>query len=276
MTKRKNLILNLRMIINRIYLFSVIRLLKQKKIGRYLSLSAISALLILTASCRKNSCFLSKGDMVQEERILEGFKQLTVEDLFTVYYKHDSINKVVVKSGANLIDGILTNVTDSSLVIENTNKCNWMRSFKNRPEVTVYSNNLEKLVMNGESDFISLDTIKTKEFTYEVWAGISTAKVLLNCDCLNLSLNATTGDYNFSGRAGVEYIYSVGNSFVDASNLMSGYSFISSNSTGDIFVSSSKRIDAHLLNSGDIFYYGCPLYVTIVEQISTGSLYHLY
>ena len=231
--------------------------------------------LLIISSCSKNSCVKSSGEIVEEERLIEEFTKLTIEDLFTVYYKHDSINRVVISAGKNLIDQIITEVSDSNLLIENINRCNWMRSLKVRPEITVYAKKINTVLMNGESDFISIDTITTEVFTYEVWSGVSSTELLLDCSQLNFSLNATTGDYNISGRAGVEYIYSVGNSYVYASNLMSAFSFISSNSTGDIYVNSSQKIEVHLLNSGDIFYSGCPSVALIIEQLSTGSLIHL-
>ena len=229
-------------------------------------------LLFSFSSCENNTCLMSSGEKQLENREIGGFKKLIIEDVFTVYYKYDTISRIEVYAGFNLLTGIKTTIIDSSLTIENTNKCNWTRSLKVRPEITIFSPTLDCVIMNGESDFITTDTLKSNDLTYEVWAGISTANLLLDCEVLKFKLNGVTGDYTLNGSAGVAYIFSIGNGHIHGTELNTGYSFINNSSTGDIKVNVSKEIEVHLLNTGNIYYFGNPYSIVVLEQQSTGSL----
>lgn len=236
-------------------------------------LALILALIIY--GCKPDSCLHSTGAIVIEERKQGDFTGITIEDVFTVEVIPDSSNRIEIVAGEKLLPYISTTNKDQHLTIKNDNRCNWLRSFENKPIVRIYSNNIESIKLAGESDLVFTDTLIQDHFLLEVWAGLSTANVLVDCNELAFSLNGGSGDFSFSGRAGVCYIHADGNAFVFADKLETGYAFITSLTTGDIYINVTKELEVRLHRSGNVFYKGGPASI-LKEQFAGGDLYPIY
>ena len=60
------------------------------------------------AGCEKSgvNCITSNGKTIRQERILEDFDSIDVRDYVNLIISQDSVNKVTVESGQNIISGM--------------------------------------------------------------------------------------------------------------------------------------------------------------------------
>ena len=107
----------------------------------------ILAASLLFSSCSKNSkCFKSKGSLVTENRTMDNFNTIEIKGKLDVELIDASDNSISISGGENLVGFITSEVSNGTLVIDNKNKCNWMRSYKNgKIMVKISTNNLEHL-----------------------------------------------------------------------------------------------------------------------------------
>jgi len=222
---------------------------------------------IAIVSCNTDNCLKSTGNSISIIRELTTFNEIEINDVFTVYISHDSVSWIQIDGGEKLIPEIETNVLNKRLVISNNNSCNWLREYS-RIKLVIYSDSINCLEVNGESDIFSIDTIKSNQLNIGVSSGIASIMLYLNCKSYNFSLKGGTGDYTFSGKVGVACEYLMGTGHFNADKLETGYTFITSNTTGKCFIMATKEISAKIYSSGNIYYSGNP---PLVHSTVTGS-----
>lgn len=133
-------------------------------------------LVILTlsiAACNKEKdfdCFKSTGPVKTETRTLAPFTKIYLQDDINLVFEDSDIQKVEVVAGKHLLPKIETRVEGDSLILENRNYCNWVRSFKKEIKVKIYGNPGIKLYNNGYgkvSGKVSGDYFFVKSWSFE-------------------------------------------------------------------------------------------------------------
>lgn len=232
-------------------------------------------LCILSGSCKKENrydCLKGTGNITCREEALSEFKVLQIEDLFQVYITSDTLNKIHLEGGENLLPLISYEVHGDTLVLQNNNKCNWVRSYKKKLYAYFNVKSLQEIVVNGESDIFTAGVWRGNEMFVNVWAGIASTDLAIDCDKFHLNVHAGTGNYTLKGKAGVSYIYSMGNSYVFANSLASYFTYITNSSTGDCFVNATNEIGAKISSSGNIYYTGNPPKLELDHPSGDGEL----
>ncbi len=249
--------------------------MEYSKILQRVSLFIIIVLLSFLLSCNKENrfdCIKSTGKIINSERQLNDFKELEIDDVFNVFITQDTINKIIIEGGENLLPLIITEVKDKKLFIKNNNKCNWVRSYKKELNIFLYTQSLEHIILYGESKIISIDTLDIEVFTIDNWSRASKIELTINCSSSHLNIHGGTGSYTLRGRSGVSYIYSSGTGHVFADNLKTGYTYITNNSTGDCHIYVTKELGFKILRSGNIYYSGEPYKIDTIEVSGSGKL----
>ena len=223
--------------------------------------------------CNPDKCFHSTGELTLENRTVDDFSALIIYDVFDVEIIPDTLCRVELWTGEKLLPYITTKLQDSALVIKNENECNWLRSFENRPQIRVFCNNFQDIRVEGEIDLEFKDTLHTDIFTFHVWSGLSTARLMLDVQELRFSLNGGSGEFYFDGKTRRSNFHCDGNGYVFAQGLASEVSSITHISTGDVYVSVTNELNARLLRSGDVYYSGEPVSINIVNDGGTGQVY---
>lgn len=232
------------------------------------------AFFVFFISCSKENrwdCFKSTGEISDETRTLQQFDILQVEDGINVYLSIDTFFEVRIEAGKNLIPLISTEVSNSKLVIQNNNKCNWVRSYKNEINAYVTTTNIVEINHNGYGEIMTIDTIKTEHIQISSYNhGI--VELELNVKSSSCYLEGS-GDLILKGYSGVNQIYAMGNFWVKCSGLETGYTYLWSYTTGDCFIKATKEIGAYIYSRGNIYYSGGPLLNVITEYYGTGQVY---
>lgn len=235
----------------------------------------IFSVMILFQSCDKdhsNNCLSSTGDIIFETRNLESFTYLSLHDKFNLYLITDSVNFLKIEAGENIIDGITSDISNDTLTIRNTNRCNWLRSYKKPINLYVSSYTLRRLFIYGYSNIETVNTFKANYIVVEAASPISKVTLDLDVRTCYFSAEYTTGDFILTGTTDSLRIFNFGTGYVFAQGLESRRCWVLNNSTGDIHVKTSDRLHVEIHRSGNIYYYQEPNEINIIEISSTGQL----
>ncbi len=213
-------------------------------------------------ACNKENaadCFKSNGKTVSEVRYPEPFHSLIVNDKIEVTVFKGSEYKVEVIAGKHLLKGIKTRVLDNELIIENTNKCNFVRGYKHRIKVYVTSPYIKKATNEGVSA-LTFDEQFNQDTLMVRCGGIG--DVIVN-GTFNVLFSSTHGggDTYLNGSCNTLWIYANGTNYIHAQHLeVKNYIFIQTLSLGDITINANglNQLDYNIESSGNIIYHGVP------------------
>ena len=215
-------------------------------------------------SCKKaedRRCFKSAGDEVTIERPVESFDKIYVGPNIKITLVQDSLDKVVITGGENLVNFISSDVTDGQLRIENNNSCNFLRSYKHEINVEIHFSSLNEFYFEGTKPVTNLGTIESSNLIVVIRDGAG--EVNLNVDCGNLNVTVTNGWGNFkvSGNTINLHLDIRSNGFGNTNNLNVAQNVdVASDSGGVIEVNAEGAVlKAQTTSSGDIWYIGTPL-----------------
>lgn len=229
-------------------------------------------LIITIISCTKhNAAFKTTGKIIKEHRLLSDFNEIELNNIFNVYITNDTINKITLEGGTNLLPFIKTEVNNNTLTIKDNNKCNWLRSYKKETNLYISAKSLSSLIINGECNVYSTDTIKCNEFSVVVFSGIAKVDLTVNNAITHLTVHAGTGDYTLRGKTNYAYLYSFGTCYFWAKELNADNIYVTNKSTGNDYIFANNEIRGEINGSGNIYYSGNPQTVDI-KQTSTGRV----
>lgn len=212
-------------------------------------------------SCKKGhwgDCFMGTGDVKTENRTLNSFTEVELYDNINVILIEGTENKVEIEAGENLIPGITTNVSGGKLKIENTNTCNFMRSYKIPINVYLTYNSLRTFTHYGGGKITCQDTLRNNFYEFIQWFGSGNFELKINNDTLKLGFHTGSGNADIYGKTKELSLYSAGNSIFRCGNLLADKVYINQSSTGDFTVNAISELYVQIYNYGDVFYYGNP------------------
>lgn len=236
----------------------------------------IILLSLLVFSCKKaedRRCFKSVGKEVTIERNVDSFDKIYVGPNMKITLVQDSLDKVVITGGDNLVNFISSDVVDGQLRIENNNTCNFLRSYKHEVSVEIHFTSLKEFYFEGTKPVNCIGTIKSNNLIVVIRDGAGA--VNLNVDCGNLNVTVTNGWGNFevSGTTVNLHLDIRSNGFGNTNNLVATQDVnVSSDSGGVIQVNAEGAVlKAQTSSSGDIWYVGTPSDIQFT-QYGTGEL----
>jgi len=235
----------------------------------------VAGFFFLFSSCKKANrcdCFKSRGENVIETRSVNNFTTLRVFDKIDVYFTHDTTiasPQVKVLTGKHLVANIRTEVKNGELQIENKNKCNFVRGDNNDVTVYVTAPYVKYFVQDGVGGIFGTNTV---------------VQDTVDCDLRNsgdIHLDVKTrsvvshmhgvGDLYVSGTANSFFSNTFGQGFINAADLVAGYSYIYFKSNGVGKVNVSGQLDAEIASTGNL-YYNSSAPVVNVKVTGSGKL----
>lgn len=223
----------------------------------------------LFTSCEKENmldCFKSTGDVITERRSIGMFTEIVAYNNVNVILVQDSQTYLEVNAGENLLPLIVTELRDGKLIIENNNRCNWVRDFSIPINVYVHLPALRTIDTFGSGRIYSLNTLVND--TIEV-NNRNTSDVELNvmADAVYCRQHAAFGDNKINGSAAYLYVFNIGQGFCDCTELAANTADVISNTTGHTYVNACDGLHAEISYSGNVYYKGAPS----VSSVITGS-----
>ena len=214
-----------------------------------------------SVSCQKESmgdCFKSTGKVTEEERSITAFESIEVYDRINIYITYAPELSLRVKAGENLQDLITTEVKNGNLLIENTNKCNWVRSLKKEIDVYISTPNLTNIEYYGAGQFVFENTFITESLFVNMWKASGDLNLNVECNKLELKSHTGTGTITCEGTADDLVAFIRGNGFVDAIRTPAKTVLAVNENTGYVKVNAIETLNADIRGSGNIEYTGEP------------------
>lgn len=212
-------------------------------------------------SCKKENlgdCFKSTGSIEEEERSIGAFTHIELHDRINLYVNYGSERKLKVRAGENLHEFIRTNIEGNRLVIENDNKCNWVRSFKKEIDVFLSTPNINEITYYGSGELRFQNTFITDTLLINLWEASGDLFVNVDATYVELKTHTGVGTISCIGEADELVAFVGGNGFVDAANTPALKVLAVNESTGYIRVNAINQLEAFIRGDGDINYLGEP------------------
>lgn len=236
----------------------------------------ILSLFSLLVSCKKaadRKCFKFIGNQTTKEIPLTNFDRLDLREHVEFVIIQDSLDKVVLKGGENLLNLITVEIIDGTLTIDNKNRCSFLRNAKKVVVAEIHCTKLINIRFIGTEPLSNLGTIQTDFFTF--YSRDGAGDVNLNLNAIHISAEANHGWCNFtlSGNTQSASISVKSNSYCDVTGLVVSDSiYVASETVGDIKINATNLIIKGYINqSGNILYTGAPLGVDVLLN-GTGSV----
>ena len=245
----------------------------------YYSLFIISSSFVLTfSSCKKSEdrkCYKSTGDPTEIEIPLDSVHTFKLYKNIKYRIFQDTLRKVVVKGGANVVNFIDVENEHGIASIHNENKCNFLRKSEDYVEVEIHYPYLERFYIEPSDSVIFENTITADSLIIELREGGGSALLDVDVNFFAINVSYGTADYTLSGTANNSEVKNQNNGFADASKFNAGYIFVYSNSTNDLKIDLTNS-DALVVieGTGDIYYSGNPAAAN-VNQIGSGTFIKL-
>jgi hypothetical protein len=193
-----------------------------------------------------------------QERPVAPFDSIDLADNVNLILTQDTVDKVTVEAGSNIISGITTVIQNRQLVIRNLNTCNWLRSYDKPINAYVSVKKLWKIYYNASGDVSSTNTLAGDSVKVEVWGGSGTINLSLNYSQGWFGLLMGTADYNLHGTCSMASVYTNDLGFFQAKDLQTKYCYVTSKGSNDCYVNVSVSIYAVIENIGSVYYTGNP------------------
>lgn len=216
-------------------------------------------------SCKKaedRTCFKSTGDEISIVKSLGSFDKMELNELIEYVLVQDVENKIILTGGKNLLNKIEVNVSDNLLTVKNTNKCNFLRSYKKKVTAEIHFVNLVDLNYLGTENLTNLDTLQLQNFNLSMIHGSSASVFLtLNAVSVRAIVSGGYGDFTFKGNTNYANFIVNSNGYCDTYDLNILDSLTAVSNTMGIMKINSNMVGlrAEIKSGGDIWYKGIPV-----------------
>lgn len=164
--------------------------------------------------------------------------------------------QITIKGESNLLEYIVTEVKNGTLVVKVRNGKN-INPSNNKPLIiTIPYQDIDGVSLSGSGDVWNEGIIKSKDFSTAV-AGSGDLILNINTNYLVANVDGS-GDLNLKGRATKLKVRVDGSGDINAFKLDSKNVEASITGSGDIGVNCSGELKARIVGSGDIEYRGKP------------------
>ncbi len=230
--------------------------------------------LLFLLSCKKENmcdCIKSTGKIKFQERIVGDFSNIWLEDNINIILKPDTINKITIEAGENLLKLIHTEIKNNYLYITNENRCNWVRKFDIPINAYISLKKLDTISYWGSGNISCTDTLKNAIFQIDVHDGSGTVDLTINTYESRLKIHTGPPTLNIDGITKSSIVYQFGTGIINAKNLISEYTYLKNFGTNDCYIYVTKELEAKINDIGNVYYKGNP-YSIKTEYTSTGKL----
>lgn len=231
--------------------------------------------MVMVTSCKKVP--LSIGETVIQQRKLGTFSHLAVNDDINVTLVRSDSCFIEITAGENIIDNILTEVRNDTLIISNDNKINWIRTYDYRIAATLYFSDIRTLTFGSCGELHTKNQFNAYEDTpYVVKIDGGSGDIFMkfnNCNSLKVNYDYGTNQLNLYGEGNKFLdIYKKSYGLIHAEDYVADSVAITNNSTGDCYVKANKYLYSLIEHLGNVYYKGEPEIVEEYGEYARGKL----
>ena len=236
----------------------------------------IASFILLSLVCCKKvenrSCIKSVGAEKIKVIDLPFFNKLQLYERIKFELVQDSVNKVILKGGENLLNKIDVKISEDTLIINNNNKCNFLRNYIKIVTAEVHFKELNQLRYFGTELLTNKGVLNLPWFNLSIESSSGSVNLNLNSSVIYAS-SGNYGDFNIAGKTNIAFIYNNSNGYCNTYNLLVKDSIkVSSRTMGIMKINADNTLlNAEILNGGNIFYKGNPSSI-LLKKTGKGEL----
>ncbi len=225
------------------------------------------------------NCFQAAGDIIQEEFEVDTFDKIIVFERMQLIIQDGPVPKVVVETGANLLNEIeVSTSVDSTLVLRNMNGCNLVREygitkvFVTSPNVKQIRNSSGEAVLSeGTLSYPELSLVSEDQNNEDEFHIDGDFIIDMDVDRLDVLTSGVSNLY-LSGTADfAAFFIADGDTRVEARDLVITDLNIFHRSSQPMIINPIVSITGDIRGIGDVISVNRPVIVE-VEQFYTGRL----
>lgn len=229
-------------------------------------------------SDRGLNCFQTAGDIIQEEFDVSNFTKVVVYERVQLIIEQGDDQRVVVETGANLLNDIELSVSDNRLEIINNNGCNVVRDY-GITKVFITVPNLNEIRNSsgieiksiGKLVFPSVRLLSDDADNIDQFHIDGDFDLHLESNYVEISASGIS-NFNLKGTANRAYFaFYSGDARLDASDFIVKDLSIYHRGTNKMIVHPIDRLEGKILNSGNVYSENRPAIVD-VEALYRGRL----
>jgi hypothetical protein len=217
--------------------------------------------LSVIVSCNREDapdCLQRAGEVKSVQRDLDDFTSIELNDYIQYELLDTAYFGVIITAPGNLISDIETDVIEKKLSIRNSNKCNFVRSYKNKITIRICAPDFRDIQNYATGDITSVNVLSGNRFSLDNRNAAGVQRISLQTDTVNLASHTGVSDAILLGDCDVVYLFNQGVGKIDARALVSNYAFVNNSSLNDVFVFSQNYLYGYIQFSGNIYYGGNP------------------
>lgn len=232
-------------------------------------------LVFAITSCKKaedRACIKGAGEEVVKTVELASFNKLELGPHLNFNLVQDTINKIVITGGKNLVNFVESNVEDGLLTIFNKNKCNFLRSYKKEITVDVHFINVVNILFEGTKPLYCKNTINTSDLAVTLRDGAGKFNLDVNANSLTTLITHGWCNYNLTGNVNFLKLNIRSNGFGTSNiNVTDSVSVIMSSAENIKLFAGNVLLRAEISGGGNVGYTGVPSNI-ILERYGSGEL----
>ena len=239
------------------------------------------ALLTLFNGCNGENvldCFQNAGDLIQEEVVVDPFTKITVFENVSLVLSQGPEQRVLIETGEFLRPEVSARVEDGTLILTDTNDCNFFRDYGlttiyvTSPNIdTIRSSTGFPIRSEGTLSYSSLSLVsesfnnpetETTDGSFELEVATSNLDIVAN-GIAYFQLRGTTDNLDVTIAAG--------DSRVEAENLVALNVSVNHRGSNNIRINPQDALRGVIRGTGDVVSFNRPPIVE-VDEIFRGQL----
>ena len=229
-------------------------------------------------SCEKSGvsdCFQSAGKTIEFEADLPEFDTITLDDVFDVFLIQDTVNKMIITGGENIVNNVEYLIINNNLILNNQSVCTWTKPANNKVHLYIHFKSLSRIVLNKSCKIRSINEIEGIKFGIIMKDKYQDVNIKANVNDFYFWNNSSCGgEIIIAGSCHQLSFWSTNLIRINALDFQSNNVFIHSRSMNDIFINVHEKLECTILNKGNVYYLGSPEEI-VLNVIGTGRLIKL-
>jgi hypothetical protein len=259
--------------INRLFSDKRVHALQRRKFSNLQGLAILFALVMPIIACNESAQpWQSFGEITTETRLLDSFSQINASHSIQLFIKQDlnAPESVTITYGKNVMQGIVSEINEGELILDDRNKAKWLRNLNILPICTLNVHQINKIRLEGNAKLTCLDTLKTPALQLNI-NSVEEQNLLIKCGQLYGGIE-NSGHLNASGIATIFSWSCEKGSGLDARALLSDDVYMRHFTIRDVYVNPTKQFEGFVYNTGNLYYFTQPTYKFKVVEEGSGKV----
>ncbi len=232
---------------------------------------------IMILACKKKedrSCWKVAGEPTSKIVELDHFYSLFLGPHLEYTLIQDTVEYMELLGAENLLNHVTATLEGDKLTINNTNKCNFLRSYKKKDiHVKLHFIAINNIEFQGTQPLRSEGVLNIPYFTFLIMDGAGPVDLTINSDAISGTVGHGYGDFTLHGNTKYANFSVNSNGYCDTRDLVIADSIdiISNTSVLSRFNVQNVQTRIEIKNTGNVEYFGLPSSLEIV-RFGTGEV----